>query len=364
MPVRNSTVHVPRPLEDYLLAYSPDQDQYLFQAAAPKKPVKHKADTIRRESKGALLQNIDLSIGPDGAFPEVALVMDTSLNYLTQPYGVEVALLDDERANADSEIAYDQRQCKFGLTYLMTRFEYVAIKQKLRTAATYAGNVVALGPPAGSGPGPRQWSNYTSLKSNPFQDWQFACGRIENLTTERPNFIGLHARVWDVIIDHPKVKARAERELGGGAYMTIELWERILRLKPGTVRLTTANYNVLKSTTLDARSFIGPDVIFAMNQPASLNSQGFAQTFWFTGMENLQGSGMKDYSLSGIDDITPAGDMVIRSYPAPWRGKGATMVKMFGEWDLKIVNPQAGFLLQNVVDPTDPMFFGDLALYN
>ena len=361
MPVRNSTLHVPRPLEDYVLAYNPDEDQYLFQAACPKKPVRHKADTIRRESKGALLQNYDLTIGPNGQFPQVSLVMDSSIQYLTQPYGIEVPLVDDERANADSEIAYDQRQVKFGLTALCTRFEYVSIKQKLRTAASYAGNVIAIGPPAGSGAGPRQWSNYNSLKSDPYADHLFVCGAIENKTTKRPNFIGYHARVWDTIVNHPKVKARAERELGGGAYMTVSLWESILRLKPGTIRLTTANYNVSK-TGEDYRSFIGNDALFAMNEPAGLNSFGFAQTFWYTGLENS--SGMKDYSVSGMDDLMPAGDIVVRSYPAPWVGKGATMIKLFGEWDLKIVNPSAGFLLQSVVDPTDPMYLGDLALYN
>lgn len=361
MPVRQSTLHVPRPLETLVLAYTPDQDQYLFQAAAPKLPVRHKADTIRKESKGALLQNYDLSIGPNGQFPQVSLVMDASQSYLTQPYGIEVPLIDDERANADSEIAYDQRQVKFGLIALMTRFEYISIKVKLRTAASYGSNVIALGPPAGSGFGPRQWSNYQSLKSDPYADHLFVCGAIENKTTKRPNFIGYHSRTWDTIINHPRVKARAERELGGGAYMTVELWEKILRLSPGTIHLTSAMYNVSKSGE-DYRSFIGPDAIFAYNEPQNLSNQGFAQTFWFTGMENS--SGMKDYSVTGQEDLTPAGDIVVRSYPAPWVGKGATMVKMFGEWDFRILNSSAGFLLQNVVDPTDPMYLGDLSLFN
>ena len=361
MPVRQSTTHVPRPLESLVLAYTPDEDQYLFQAAAPKLPVKHKSDTIRKESKGALLQNIDLSIGSTGQFPSVSLVMDPSQQYLTVPYGIEVVLNDDERANSDSEIAYDQRMVKFGMVAMMTHFEYVAIKQKLRNAASYAGNVIALGPPAGSGPGPRQWSNYNSLKSDPYSDHLFVCGQIENRTTKRPNFIGYHARTWDTIVNHPRVKARAEREMGGGAYMTIELWERILRLKPGTIHLTTANFNVVKNGE-DYRSFVGCDAIFAYNEPQNLANQGFAQTFWFTGIENS--SGMKDYSVTGQEDLTPAGDIVVRSYPAPWIGKGATVVKIFGEWDLKILNPQAGFLLQNVVDPTDPMYLGDLSLFN
>lgn len=366
MAVRNSTLHVPRPLEDFVLAYTPDQDQYLFQAALPKKPVKHKSDTIRKESKGALLQNLDLSVGPNGSFPSVAIQMDRSLSYLTQPYGIEVQLLDDERANADSEIAYDQRMVKWGLTRMMVRFEWVSIHEKLRNAASYGANVVALGPNPGSGAGPRQWTQKYNLKSNPYSDWLFACGQVENKTGLRPNFVGLHARTWDVIIDHPKVKGIAEREMGGGAYMTIELWEKILRLKPGTVRLTNAFYNVSTDVspgaTADLRSFIGPDVIFAANEPGSLNTQGFGQTFWFTGLENS--SGMKDYSVSGMDDLMPAGDVIVRSYPAPWIGKGATIVKLMGEWDLKILNPDAGFLLRNVVDPTDPIFLGDLSLYN
>ena len=121
MAVRQSTLHVPRPLEDFVLAYRPEESQYLFQAALPKKAVKHKADSIRKESKGHLLQNLDLTIGPNGQFPQVSLSMDASLNYLTVPYGVEVPLVDDERANADSEIAYDQRQVTFGLVALIAR---------------------------------------------------------------------------------------------------------------------------------------------------------------------------------------------------------------------------------------------------
>lgn len=363
MAVRQSTLHVPRPLEDFVLAYRPEESQYLFQAALPKKPVKHKADSIRKESKGHLLQNLDLSIGPNGQFPQVSLSMDASLNYLTVPYGVEVPLVDDERANADSEVAYDQRQVTFGLVALMTRFEYISIKVKLRNAASFGSNTVALGPAAGSGNGPRQWSNYNSLKSDPYADFLFVCGRIEDLTGKRPNFIGMHSRVWDTISNHPKVKARAERELGGGAYMTVELWEKILRLKPGTIRLTSAHYNVSQDPNVeDYRSFIGPDVIFAMNEQGAINSYGLGQTFWFTGEQ--PGSGQKDYSVPGNEDLTPAGDIVVRSYFAPWQGKGATMVKIYGEWDLRILNPAAGFLLKNCVDPTDPMYFGSNTLYN
>lgn len=347
MSVRHSTLHVPRPLEDYVLAYTPDKDQYLFGAALPKKPVKHKSDQIRRESRGALLQLHDLKIGSNGEFPTLSLTMDTSLTYLTQPYGVEVPLFDDERANADSEIAYDQRQVKFGMQAICTRFEQISIGGILRTAANYGSNTATLG-------APRQWTNYNSLKSDPYADFLQACGEIENQTTKRPNFIGMHARVWDVITNHPKVKARAERELGGGAYMTVELWEKILRLKPGTIRLTAAMYNTSNDPgTETMRSFIGPDVIFAMNEPGTINSYGFGQTFWFTGEQ--PGSGMSAYSPEG-EDLTPAGDIVVRSYPAPWLGKGATMVKIYGEWDMKIMNSKAGYLFKDAVDANNPIF--------
>lgn len=282
------------------------------------------------------------------------MVMDSSLRYLTAPYGIEVPLFDDERANADSEITYDQRQVKFGLTQIMTWFEFLSIKTKLRTAALYGPNTSTL-------TAPRQWDNYQSLRSDPYYDWLIICGVIENATTKRPNFIGLHARVWDVISNHPKVKARAERGQGGGAYMTVKLWEEILRLKPGTIRLTTANYNINTDINVaeDCRSFIGPDVIFAMNEPGTINSYGLGQTFWFTG--EVEGSGMKNYSTG--EDLTPAGDIVVRSYPAPWKGKGATMVKIYGEWDMQILNNKAGYLLKNAVNVANPIFL-DNALNN
>lgn len=355
MSVRQSTLHVPRPLEDFVLAYTPDEDQYLFQAALPKKPVRFKADSIRQESKAALLQLKDLNIGPHGGFPQTNLVMGPSINYVTAPYGIEVPLYDDERASADSEVRYDQRQVKFGLVQIATQFEYVSIKQRLRTAASYGANTAAL-------TAPRQWDNYASLKSDPFEDWLMICGVIENATTKRPNFVGLHARVWDVILNHPRVKGRAARENGQGASMTIELWERILRLKPGTVRLTTANYNlntdISPAATPDYRSFIGPDVIFAMNEQGSVDSYGLGQTFWYTG-DAQTGGGMSNYSTSG-QDLRPAGDIVVRSYQAPWQGKGATMVKIYGEWSMQILNNQAGYLLQNAVNVNNPIFLDNM----
>ena len=57
MPVRQSTLHVPRPLEDYVLAYRPDTKGYMFGVLFPKKSVRHKADDIRREDKGNLLRD-------------------------------------------------------------------------------------------------------------------------------------------------------------------------------------------------------------------------------------------------------------------------------------------------------------------
>lgn len=361
MPSNQSMLHVPRPLEDFVLAYMANPEDYLFGKALPKKPVRHKSDAIRKESKGALLQNYDLTIGPSGAFPQIGFEMDASSTYLTQPYGVQVALIDDDRANADSEIEYDQRQCKFGMQAILTRFEFIAIKQKLRASASYGSNTITLGPNPGGGAGPRQWTNVTSLKSNPYNDWLFACGQVENVTGKRPNFIGLHARVWDCIITHPAVISRAARENGQGAAMTVELWEKILRLAPGTIQITAAFYNTAATGTPDYRSFIGPDVLFAYNEPGSLNSQGLGQTFWFTGPQKY--SGQTRYGMDG-EDLSPAGEVVVQSYAAPWEGKGATMIKIHGEWDMKILNSEAGFLLRNCVDVEDPVFLGSLILYN
>lgn len=354
MASRQSTLHVPRTLEDFVLAYRPDMKGYLFGTLFPKKSVKHKSDDIRREDKGNLLRLRNLQIGSNGRLQDpVSMRFLKNLRYVTTAYGVLVPLDWDERANADSEVQYDQRQTEHGLIAVHTQFEFIAVKSVARNVALYGTQTVNYD---GT---PDQYSNKFNIRVDPVDDFLYICGEIENRTSHRPNSITMHSRTWDTIVQHPVMRARAEREQGGGAIISVEQFEKMIRVEKGTIKTTAATYNVSDSDNpddADFRSFIGPDILFAYNEPGTVNSQGFGQTFMFAG--NTEGAGMRAQSADA--DLAPAGDIMVRAYDDPAYGKdGATMVKITGEWDCKVVNNQAGFLLRNAVDGTDTSLYGN-----
>jgi hypothetical protein len=346
----HSVLHVPRPLHDYVVAYRPELAGYLGLNLLPRNPVKHKADQIRKENKGMLLRKRDLRIGSDGRLREIEFKMDASGTFATVPYGGEVILYRDEMADADDELQYQQRKIDHGLVAIYTLMEFVGVKDVMRVVGNWGSNTTNLG----STPSAQYEKHFGS--GTPIEDCLAICGKIEALTGHRPNTIAMHSLTWDQIATHPQVLARGENQQGGLAVITPEQFEKIIRVPPGTIKLTAAVYNIAaENATDDFRSFIGPDILFAYNEPGKINTFGLGSIFTFAG-ESAPGAGLRNFP--GQPNDVPGADIAMRAYDAPWLGKdGAIVIKLTTEFDVRLVNNQAGWLLRNAVDGTNTGLF-------
>lgn len=353
----HSSLHIPRPLVDYVQAYRPQMEGYVGLNLMPIKPVKHQADQIRIENKGRLLLKRDLRVGPGGRRKEVDYKMDASGTYATVSYGPEVIFDREEEADADDELQYRQRKIDHGLVAIYTNVEYIALKDILRVSANWGSNTtnLALTPNA-------QYEKHFG-NGTPVEDFMSICDKVEHLCGHRPNSITMHSMTWTQIQTHLQILARGENQMGGLGIVTPESFERILRVQPGTIKLTNANYNTAADNlTPDFRSFIGPDVLFAYNEPGKINTFGLGSTFMWSGAME-PGAGLQQFPAQAND--LPGVNIAMRMYDAPWLGTdGSQVMTLTAKFDIKLLNPtNAGWLLQNAVDGTNTTLF-DNALNN
>lgn len=347
-----SELHIVRPLQDYVVAYRPQMAGYLGLDLMPRKSVKHQSDTIRVENKGQLLRKHDLRIGPNGRRREVDFKMDASGQYATVSYGPEVILYRDEMADADDELQYQQRKVDHGLVSIYTLAEHIGVKDILRASANWGTSTLNLGlTPA------LQYEKHFGA-GNPVEDALFICDKVEHLTGHRPNTIAMHAMVWSQIATHPAALARGENQQGGLSIITPAMFEQMIRVEPGTIKVTAANFNkAAEGAADDFRSFMGPDILFAWNEPGKINTFGLGSTFMYSGAMDA-GAGLRSWPEQAND--LPGADIAVRAYDAPWLGSdGAIVVNLTAKFDVKMLNNAAGFLLQNAVDGTNTTLFGN-----
>lgn len=349
----HSELHIPRPLSDYVIGYRPQMEGYVGLGLLPIKTVKHQSDQIRQENKGNLLLKRDMRIGPGGRRKEVDYKMDASGTYATVAYGPDVIFDRVEESDADDELQYRQRKIDHGLVAIYTNTEFIALKDILRVTGNWGSNTTDLSLTPGA-----QYEKHQG-NGTPVEDFMSICDKIEHLCGHRPNTIVMHSMVWTQIQTHLQIVARGENQMGGGAIVDLALFERILRVDKGTIKLTTANYNVAaENQTADFRSFIGDDVIFAYNEPGKINTFGLGSTFAWSGAMD-PGAGLRPFPEQAND--LPGTTIAMRMYDAPWLGEaGSTVMTLTSKFDIKLLNPtNAGWLLKHAVDGTNTGLFGN-----
>jgi len=110
--------------------------------------------------------------------------------------------------------------------------------------------------------------------------------------------------------------------------------------------ITTQQYNTaLEGQTDDFRSFVGPDTILAYVEPSSVYNFGLGQSFMF-----------QRASVGGPNEIIKdlEAPFVVLEFPDVGQKdpRGATIHRIVGGLDQKVLVPEAGFLIQNCVDKT------------
>lgn len=344
----NSQLHINQALTDYAIAFRPEMEDYLWSTALPKKVVRHKSDYIRSIDKGQLLRLWDLRASHQmRPAQEVQFKIGANYLYTCVDYAARAILDPVERANADSVLQYDEEQMFMALMAMQTNFEKICIKDTLRNPAVLTNNTAIT--PA------NRWDNYASPTSDPVGDIVAAVELIRARTGGKaPNFIAMHRLVWNQIQKHPSVLARGAVNPGGLGIVTQSQFEQILDLAPGSLHLTSAQYNTaVEGTPDDFRSFIGPDVIIGyVDANPGVRSYGLGQSFMFMPTE-IDAAGVK--IKSGSTD-----PLMVLEYPGYDIGPMgvSTVARVYGSVDFKVLVPDAGALLSGVVNPTNPLYGG------
>jgi hypothetical protein len=348
MAFNTSTLHISVPLTDLAVAYRPEEDGYLWSTLLPPKIVTKRTDLIRQIDKGNLLRWQDLRTGKAGRVQEVQFKVGSNLTFNAIDYAVEAVLRNTERAEADEILQYDQENIYHCLIAMHTNLEIVTIKQTLRDPTVLTNNVSLTSQ--------YYWDNYSSPLSDPVDDIITGINQVFVRTGHMPNQIVMHALVWDRVQRHPLVLARGGVHPTGNAIVTVEQFERICRVDPGTLKITAQQYNnALEDQTPNFVSMIGPDCIITYSEAPSIRSYGIGYSYMF-----------QDSSAGGNDSVQAVKEIEapFLVYEFPDNGqkdpRGATIHRLVGGLDQKVQVTDAGYLIQNCVDKTAPRYAGYL----
>lgn len=344
----SSQLHVSVPLTDLAVAYRQNLKNYLWSKLLPPKVVSKRSDLIRQISKAQLLRSYELRSGKGGAVTEVQFKIDQNLGFNCIDYAVEAVLSDTESAEADEILEYEAEQIYHCVVAMETNIETLTIRDTLRDPTKLTQNVT-LTPPA-------YWDNYNSPSSDPVEDLKVAVLKVTLATGNKPNIIAMHLFTWDRIQRHPKVLARGGVHPTGNAIVTIPDMERILDVAPGTIEVTGNYYNAaLEDQTPEYRAMIGPDTIVAYCAPPSDRSFSLGYSFQFNASK-VGGSGEIVKDLESPLAVYEFPDMGLRDV------RGATIHRVVGGLDQKVLQPEAAYLIKNCVDFTNANRYGSYLL--
>jgi hypothetical protein len=305
----------------------------------PPKVVSKRTNLIRQISKAQLLRKYDLRVGKGGRVQEVQFKVDSNLSYNAIDYSVEAVMRETESMEADEILEYEQEQMLACLVAMNTNLEVITIKETLRDTGVITNNVTLL--PANF------WDNYNSQSSNPVEDIKVGCLSVFTQTGHMPNLIVMHALVWDRVQRHPTVLARGGVHPTGNAIVSLAEFEQIIGVAPNTIHVTAQQYNTaLEDQTPVFQSMIGPDCIIAYTEAPSVRSYGLGCSFMF------QRASAGD-NLEIVKDL----EAPFLVYEFPDVGlkdpRGATIHRLVGGLDQKVLVTEAGYLIKSCVDGTN-----------
>lgn len=345
----SSQLHVSVPLTDLAVAYRQDLKNYIWSELMPPKVVSKRSDLIRQINKGNLLRTYEMRSGKGGNVQEIQFKIDQNQSYNAVDYAVQAVLSNTEAAEADAILEYEAEQIYHCVVAMETNMETITIRDTLRNTSIMTQNVTLL--PA------TYWDNYLSLDSNPVEDLKVACLQVFLATGYMPNKITMHALVWDRVQRHPSVLARGGVHPTGNAIVTIEQFEKILGVAPGTMRITANYYNAAREDqTPSYRAMIGPDTIVAYCAPPSDRSFSLGYSFQFNASSVGGGAGEIVKDLESPFAVYEFPDVGLRDV------RGATIHRLVGGVDQKVLVPEAGYLIKNCVDGANQSKYGTYLL--
>lgn len=344
-----SQLHVNQALTDIAVRYSPDEQGYLWNKLLPMKVESKRSNIIRAINQANLLRRYDLRSGRGSGVLELQFKADPNLMYNCVDYAAQVLLSNTESAEADDVLMYAQEQiyhCWIAMQIGMEGLTFDTLRDPSVITQGYTLSASQL------------WDLPNSPSSNPLsRDLIPACAQVKVRTGHAPNIIVMHEYVWRKLQVHNEVLSRGGVHPTGNAIVSLEQMEKILEVPPGTIRVTSQFYNkALEDQAADFRSFIGPDVLIAYVEPPQTRTFGLGCSFMFQGAKS---SGMYLPSVEEIESPFLVLEFPDNGLRDP---RGATIHRIVGGLDQKVLNAQAAVLLKGVVDGTNATLYQNFLL--
>src|SRR5262245_48528443 len=349
MAFEQDALHSPQHLIDLCVAYNPRDDGYIRNVFFPRKDVSHETDLIATVNKADVLRLYDLDVSGRGEVPEITYRTGADQSYRCRPIAAKVEVNPKDSKNADAAYRHEKRQTRQARISCGVRMEYAAVNQTLRQPSVMAQNKTF-------GAATR-WDSFLSLDSTPIEDLQAAVRvvRIKTGTSAGAKTrdgqglikIAMHELTWMTLQQHPGIIDRVRFNTGQtGAILTKEILAKMLEVAEDDILIVSAQYTASPQgpKVPDVyKGFIGSDVLVAMVDSDPENDQALGHEFVFDGLAGEDPFLVSKRRLPGV------GVYMQTDYVGL-----ACMV------DYKVTNPEAGFLLQGVINAADVARYANL----
>jgi len=309
--------------------------------------VNRASNVYSRMNQSTWYQTTDARVGTTSHVDEVQPYWDPRGSYAVTPFALEGVIDYWEQRQADSAILYEQRQTDVPLVVLQNSLELLAVRDTVRRVANLGSSYDAIS-------GADLWDSYAT--SDPFLQLYDRLQRIMDETGYKANFLAMDMYTWRVFKLHPKVREAlaVHTSTAGSSQPMQELGISDLQYKlrdvlaPNSVHITQARYVDGRSPeAATKKSYIGPDVIMAYCDEASVDSWGACKRFQMTGTPG-----------GAIDGEFPeAAELTVFTYEDKKRGPdGSTIVRVRSDVQYKVERTDSIWVLKDVVDTSDPAY--------
>jgi len=340
MPFETGAIHAPQHLQDLCVAYNPRDDGYIRSIFFPRKDVQHETDLIAQVSTEDVLRLYDMDVSGRGEIPEVSYRTKSDLSYRCKPLAAKAELNPKDMKNADAAYRHEKRQTRQALVSVGIRMEYLAVTQTLRSTSVLTGYQTF--------DSTTRWDAFGSPDSTPMEDLQAAVRRVRIKTGMSAGAksrsgqglikVSMHEYTFMTMQQSDAVRNFLSATFGGSGarILTKKILAEVLEIGEDDILIVSSRYTSSKqgpSETGAQTSFIGSDVLVAMVDSDPENDQALGHEFCFDGL---------------------AGEEPFLVTKWPEFGKGVyqrtDFVGVSCMTDYKVTNPNAGFLLQGVID--------------
>jgi len=328
-------VHINKRLTDISVRF-PDEQAFVRNFFFPQKPVQHLSDLITKWNRANILRVDDLDMAGDEDLPQVVeLQLDPNDSYNCRILAARAMAKEITSRNADPSVDYEVERALMAKQRLGTLLEYFALKQVLRNSTIMNASGTQFETCSagqqfdGSGSSVAPVSKLTGIALT-----------IQTQTGGyMPNACAMSPYTLAAIAASEEFKDRSKYTTlvvgdPNSADGRARILESLIGLPAGSIKVTAAVYNTAKAGAAESlKQFIGSAVVMAYVTPPSIRTVGFGAAFAWGG-----------YS---------ADPMTIIKVPQFTHGViPGEEIRAFSVVDFKPYNLQAGYCLDQAVDPT------------